>query len=236
MSNAFNIQRYLNFKPCAYQENSNKNGSMPICENLSRKINDKLVLKIPPDQFTSWLQKEDKNIDWVPRRSDESKSTTDGPFASFQAVLPDFSGFKQHPDLDQFNESIIHVSIENAEESVFEIGAAGYYPPNVIKGLDFDSRKLIDVFGLNCYLDDVKDFVRYQCYGKLADDKDDILILGFSKDKKPTGLNNQIHVGLATKAHGGVTIRWYTGIEQLPKWRSIQKTLDEKLEAWNVNR
>ncbi len=193
------------------------------------KINDQLTLEIP-------LQYERTAIEGDRQPRSPFPGVSGRTEARFDFFLPDFSGYtlqNYRNDLDQNKVEVIYLHAGDPHEA--DPGAAGEYPPNMLKrALQdlLDPHDYRDMYGLRCYKGRVLTD-RLTCYGRRdAAAREDILLyvpVPPSQSPFPTMKANYF-----SRRYGGVRIAWRTHVKNLPRWQEIDAQIWKLIDSWNV--
>lgn len=204
------------------------------------KVKDELILAIPPQYQGFWLQRHwltgMDRVTRPPAPLDKLPQT----IASFSFHMPDFSGFTIENYEIQFDENLVTVSwIETAPMSYHELGAPGFYPPNVIKrildGNRIDPNAVENKFDLKCYpRRDTEDNQQY-CYGQRTSDIDEYLILDIRVEPYPDWVRFPLmRTKYFSPKYGGLEISWQAHVKYLPHWREIDAEIWKNIARWNI--
>ena len=195
------------------------------------KITDSLVLVIP-------LPYERSAIDGAQTPRAPFPGVSGRTEARFDFFLPDFSGYTLQNYRNDFDPNKVEVSYLHAGDShEADPGAAGEYPPNMLKRLLGDfliPEDYKDMYGLRCYQSRVLTD-RLTCYGtRDAAAREDILLYvpvtsGASQSPFPT-----LRANYFSARYGGVRIAWRTHVRNLPRWHNIDAQIWRFIEEWRV--
>ncbi len=195
-------------------------------EHSLYKINDRLILQVPPEGPT---------VHPAARRPSVSRSRlplTDG--FGFAFYLPEFSfkrpaGRKDWPPAEGDHDRVqVWIYPETISQNVNTEPQP--YPPivrleiehHLIKAEDYR-----DIYGLRCWK-----FLGRDCRDSTG--KGEILIHAETPPQPSGVVNPLMKAEYISARYGGVKILWYTSIENLPKWREIDAHVWETIDAWNV--
>ena len=196
------------------------------------RLSDQLVLAIPA--------KFQGEIGWkLPRPSFNYKSLPIFEQAGFSMFMPDFSGYTAENIDNQFHTDKVQVVwIMPADPKQAELGAPGYFPPNMLlRVLDqsrFTKLTYVDKFGLRCYstpqqegqlnLDD--------CFG--TRDGEHVHLAVNSPPYPSHVLHPTMQARYFTPRYGGVNIIWRTHNKNLAQWEAIDRQIWKFVQEWNI--
>lgn len=203
----------------------------PVGRTEPLKITDSLILEIPLQYVRSAVTGDKAPRALISVQSDRSE-------AHFDFFLPDYSGYtiqNYRNDSDENKVEVVYLHAGDPHEA--DPGAAGEYPPNMLKRSlkDFlNPNDYQDRYGLRCYrgrtLHD-----RITCYGRRESQRrEDILLSARVPPYGPEVTFPTLQARYFSKRYGGVRIAWRTHVKNLPRWREIDAQIWKFIEAWNV--
>jgi hypothetical protein len=197
------------------------------------KLNDNLILAIPPQYQKFWRQKDD--VDRAPMAIEKIPLA---PVVGFSFFMPDFSGYTPDNYATTFvPDRIDVVSLEPSDPRQVEPDAPGYYPPNMIKriiraGVKGDSQ---DLYGLKCYHTVGRQSDVLTCYGRRDDKRQEDIMLEVYVPPYERGLvNPSMQARYFTTRYGGLTLVWNTHSKNFPRWHDIDAQIWKFIDSWNI--
>lgn len=197
------------------------------------RINDALVLAIPPEYQKFWLQG-----DRVVRAPASAQSIPLASEVSFSFFLPHYDGYTPHNferALDPDRVDVVALGAADPAEG--EPGASGYYPPNMLDrivsgGVDAHPR---DLHALRCYQPAGLARDRWICFGPIgAEPSEQIMLWVNLPPYEPSEPFPTIQAMYFTKRFGGLKITWRAHASHLAEWREIDAHIWELVSQWNV--
>jgi hypothetical protein len=204
------------------------------------KLNDRLVLAIPPQFQKFWLQR-----DWITGRDLVARPPT--PLekvpvwgrTAFSFHLPDFGGFTPDNYQQDFDPNRVEVVyLETADPGMAAKGATGSYPPNMIERLrKFGSLvedSVQELHGLKCYRTRGNTDHR-TCYGQRRSQPVEYILLRVPVPPYEPGVVFPImQATYFTPCFGGLELTWRSHVRNFEHWREIDAQIWKYIEAWNV--
>lgn len=152
----------------------------------------------------------------------------------FDFFLPDFSGYtldNYRNDADPNKVEVVYLHAGDSHEA--EPGAAGEYPPNLLKR----AQELLDAqhprarYGLRCYPGRV--FAnRITCFGRRGREPgEEIMLTALVPPYAPDAV---FQARYYSRRYGGVRIEWRAPMSQLAHWREIDAQIWKFIGAWQV--
>ncbi len=195
------------------------------------KITDTLILAIP-------LQYERSAIAGAAAPRSPFPGISGRTEARFDFFLPDFTGYtlqNYRNDLDENKVEVIYLHAGDPHEA--DPGAAGEYPPNMLKRAlqDFlDPHDYKDMYGLRCYKSRVLGD-RLTCYGRrdAAGREDILLYVPVTPEASPNPFPT-MKANYFSRRYDGVRIAWRTHVRNLPRWHDIDAQIWKFIDTWNV--
>ena len=159
--------------------------------------------------------------------------------ARFDFFLPGFSGYtlqNYRSELDENKVEVIYLHAGDPHEA--DPGAAGEYPPNMLKRMlqdQLNPQDYNDMFGLRCYRGRVLT-TRLSCYGvrDAAAGEDILLYVPEPSAPSPAGFP-LLKANYFSRRYGGVRIAWRTHLRNMPRWHDIDAQIWKFIDAWNVS-
>jgi len=159
--------------------------------------------------------------------------------ARFDFFLPGFSGYtlqNYRSELDENKVEVIYLHAGDPHEA--DPGAAGEYPPNMLKRMlqdQLNPQDYKDMFGLRCYRGRVLT-TRLSCYGvrDAAAGEDILLYVPEPSAPSPAGFP-LLKANYFSRRYGGVRIAWRTHLRNMPRWHDIDAQIWKFIDAWNVS-
>lgn len=206
------------------------------------KLNDNLILQIPPQFHKFWEQRDWMGRSLVPRPPLAIDKIPEVDTIGFQMFMPDFSGYTPENYKREFSPDIVEIlQIQPAPLSYAEPDAPGSHPPNQFKrtsaqpSIMFDLTKFKDEFGLRCYERNDPDFPLSYCYGKRDESLGEFILLNvMDPPYNDYIVNPQIQTKYFTKQYGGMEIVWRTSMKNLPRWHEIDQQIWKYIDTWNI--
>jgi hypothetical protein len=197
------------------------------------RLNDQLVLAIPPEYQKFWLQG-----DRVVRAPASPQAIPSVPEVSFSFFLPHYSGytprnFKRELDPDRVD--VVALGAADAAEG--ETGASGYYPPNLLDrilegGGDPHAR---ETHGLRCYQPAGLSGDRWLCFGPLGEEPSRQIMLWVDLPPyEPSVREPMMQAVYFTPRYGGMKITWRAHATHLAAWHEIDTRIWGLISQWNV--
>jgi hypothetical protein len=195
----------------------------PNPEHVAYKINDHLILRVPPEGPTFHPVSKDPTV--LPSQAPQADSF------GFVFYLPDFS-FKRPAGRPNFpppewDHDRVQVWIHRA--TVIERGLQTY-PPAVrieIEGHLIRAEDYQDIYGLRCW-----HFLGSDCRDVTG--RGEINIHADTPPQPPGKVNPSLRADYMSARYGGVEIFWDTSIDNLPEWHDIDAHVWQVIDAWNV--
>ena len=194
------------------------------------KITEELSLEIPLQYVRAAI-----SGDHAPAKALLS-APSDRSEAAFDFFLPDFSGYtlKNYRNVSDANKvEVVYLHAGDPHEG--EPGAAGAYPPNLLKralGDSLDPQGYKDQYGLRCYQGKVQ-HERLTCYGK-RDAEEDIILTALVPPYPADLAFPQMQARYFSKRYGGVRLYWRTHVQNLPRWHDIDAQVWKFIAEWKV--
>ena len=214
--------------------------AIPTCaSNWSNRIatpiqvTDTLKVSVPVKYIRYELLTCGSTTDGVPRDGPAGSSSV-----SFEFFLPDFGGFTDKTLYDSFALNEVEVAY------VVSAGKLGFHPSdpaklestqaeNVVEDMA-DPNKYQDLYGLRCYEGKIAKN-RMFCSGlRSGNDHAEIL---FQVDAPPYGpgvVNPIMQTEYFSQRYGGIEVKWWTNVKNMPHWLEIDAQIWKFLSAWNV--
>lgn len=197
------------------------------------RINDALVLAIPPEYQRFWILK-----DGVVRAPASARSVPLVGHVDFSFFLPRYDGYDPSNFARVLDPDRVDVvALGAAKPGEGEPGASGYYPPNLLARLVHDGLEpnARDVHGLRCYQPLGMPRDRWICFGPIGAPPEDQLMLWvdlppYTTDTKPPMMEAMYF----TKRYGGLTVTWRAHAAHLAEWRDIDAHIWQLVAQWNV--
>jgi hypothetical protein len=207
------------------------------------KLNDELVLAIPPQFHQFWTQ-----YHWLTGRDRAFRPPTPIeklPYArgaGFTMHMPDFSGYTPDNYLIEFNKKVVDVVWLSAESmDQIKPGAPGTYPPNMFDRVStgpyraFDPEKYEEKYGLRCYKDRDQESDEQYCYGRRDSNIEEYILLRITVPpyKRTTQFPLMTTMNFSPK-YGGLELGWRTHMDNFPHWREIDAQIWKYIDEWNI--
>ena len=207
------------------------------------KLNDKLILAIPPQFHQFWTQRDAlTGLDLSTRPPYPLEKLSLSKSAGFTMHMPDFSGYTPDNYLEDFDANRVQIIyISPAPMNYMEPSAPGSYPPNVFQRAStgpyrsFDPELYVEKYGLRCYQRLDQDGDTQYCHGKRESDLDEYLLLQVTVP--PYRISTRFPImttNYFSPKYGGLEISWRTHMNNWPRWREIDAQIWKYIEAWNV--
>lgn len=197
------------------------------------KLNDKLILAIPPQYQKFWVQDGS-----VVREFKSLEQLAQTKIVGFSFFLPDFSGYTPDNFRQDFDTSRVDVvSIEPADPRQADPDAPGSWPPNMIKrvlkagvvGAPFDR------YDLKCYHTVGAFPFMVTCYGMSDARHEENILLRVDLPPYIDYVKFPIMQALYfTKRYGGLQVLWRTSASNFARWREINDQVWKFIESWNI--
>jgi hypothetical protein len=197
------------------------------------KLNDNLVLAIPPQYQPFWYQKDDVTRAPMPLNQVPHANQT-----GFTFFMPDFGGFTPDNYKHELNEDKVEIlEIGSADPAQAKPGAPGSYPPNMLKGLvnaGLNLNEYQEMYGLKCYHAGPGMGQRAFCYGQRdVVTGEDILFDVYVPPYRPNAFP-LMQAEYFTRRYGGLRIVWRAHAKNWPRWHDIDAQIWKFVDAWNV--
>src|SRR4051794_8868100 len=178
------------------------------------KLNEQLVLQIPPQFNKFWLQRDRiTGQDLVPRPPADIKTLTPMESVGFVMYLPAFEGFTPQNYQRDFDEDRVEVvRIAPASLGQTTPGAPGYSGPNVldriVKAAHLQATDFVSMHDLKCYADS-GDSTNLACYGKRDSKLDEYMLLRVRLPPYEDWVRYpQMQTTYFSPRYGGLEISW----------------------------
>jgi len=197
------------------------------------RLNERLVLSIPPEYQRFWLQGAE-----VVRAPAAASAIPRVASVSFSFFLPHYSGYTPSNFRRDFDEDRVDVtSLAVAGEADGKPGASAYYTPNLLNrvlagGGEGQARELD---GLRCYQPAGLTGDQWLCFGPVGEEPSRQIMLWtalppFQPDRGVPLMRAQYF----STRYGGLKINWRTHARHLAAWRDIDARIWELISQWNV--
>ncbi len=201
------------------------------------KLNERVILQIPPQFHKFWLQRDATGKDLVMRPPTDLATLPTLPLAGFVMHLPDFGGYTPDNYQRDFDENRVEVvEIAPASPEQMAPGAPGSYPPNMfarfMRYRPSDAGEYTDRYGLRCYAEGAGDR-RQTCVGK-RNASEDILLEVLLPPYGTGELYPQMRTVYFSPRYGGLEVAWRSNMKNFERWRDIDTQVWKYIDTWNV--
>jgi len=197
------------------------------------RINDRLVLAIPPEYQRFWLQGAE-----VVRAPAAASAIPRVPSVSFSFFLPHYSGFTPRNfrrDIDAARVDVVALAPATAADG--QPGTSAFYTPNILDRIlaSTGEGRGRELHGLRCYQPSGLGGDQWLCFGPVGEEPSRQIMLWtalppYQPDEGVPMMRAQYY----TARYGGLKISWRAQAAHLAQWRDIDAHIWELVSQWNV--